>query len=531
MPARIWIQSSNRSRETSLSSAQETVKHPLNPLFILGFCLLVSFSLLLISTKSSPLYPLNDWGDANAYFTMGKGMMNGKVLYRDLFEQKGPLLYFIHGLSYLISSRSFLGVFIFETFSFSFFLFFSYKLISLFFEPKYALIWLPIIAVVILNLKSFTHGDSAEEFCLPFLAFSLYSLFDYFKNVYPRPISDKWVFWNGVVAGCVLWIKFSLLGFWFGWIVSICICLLVNKQTFLAIKKSLLFLSGMAAATLPWLGYFGISHAIPEWINTYLLVNVTDYPNNLSVLPLFHFILSVILFQVKENPIFNVCLGLGIIFFMLSNKIIKSLLHRILLLFCFLSLFLGIYAGGRGFIYYYLILAPFLLLGILVLQDAINTEFKKGIPAKTAEIIALVIFILTLPLNTWLNQNSYMLSWKKQEMVQYKFASIIDRSKNPTLLNYGSLDIGLYTTTGIIPNTRFFEGQNIDPSRFPMVVEAQNQYIKNKAIEYIVIMLPPSETLESQQIPFLLDNYKLLDSERQNFENTDFSYFLLKRID
>ena len=59
-----------------------------NRLFIIFFCFITSFLILLICSKSSPLYPFNDWVDANAFFTMGKGLFNGKVLYKDLFEQK-----------------------------------------------------------------------------------------------------------------------------------------------------------------------------------------------------------------------------------------------------------------------------------------------------------------------------------------------------------------------------------------------------------------------------------------------------------
>ena len=52
------------------------------------YALLIGYACLLMffCTKSSPLYIINDWYDANAYFTMGKGMMNGAVPYRDLFD-------------------------------------------------------------------------------------------------------------------------------------------------------------------------------------------------------------------------------------------------------------------------------------------------------------------------------------------------------------------------------------------------------------------------------------------------------------
>lgn len=56
----------------------------------IGFCLVTAFAGLMICSRSSFLYPYNDWNDANSYFTMGKGMMNGLVIYRDLYDQKGP---------------------------------------------------------------------------------------------------------------------------------------------------------------------------------------------------------------------------------------------------------------------------------------------------------------------------------------------------------------------------------------------------------------------------------------------------------
>lgn len=58
---------------------------------------------ITICTKSSPIYPFNDWVDANCFLTVGKSMLHGKVPYQDLYEQKGPLLYILHALAALIS--------------------------------------------------------------------------------------------------------------------------------------------------------------------------------------------------------------------------------------------------------------------------------------------------------------------------------------------------------------------------------------------------------------------------------------------
>ena len=55
------------------------------------FCFLAASVPLMICSKSSPLYPFNDWPDVNMFFTMGKGMLKGRVPFVDLQEQKGPM--------------------------------------------------------------------------------------------------------------------------------------------------------------------------------------------------------------------------------------------------------------------------------------------------------------------------------------------------------------------------------------------------------------------------------------------------------
>ena len=76
---------------------------------VLGWLLLTAWAMITLCSRSSPLYPLNDWDDVNCFFTVGKAMFSGRVLYRDIYEQKGFLLYVVYGLAWLISRRSFFG--------------------------------------------------------------------------------------------------------------------------------------------------------------------------------------------------------------------------------------------------------------------------------------------------------------------------------------------------------------------------------------------------------------------------------------
>ena len=86
------------------------------------FCLLTAAVLMTLFSRSSFLYPFNNWSDTNVYMTIGREMLRGAVPYRDLFDHKGLLWYFIYAAANLISTSSYLGLYLIEVLSFSFFL-------------------------------------------------------------------------------------------------------------------------------------------------------------------------------------------------------------------------------------------------------------------------------------------------------------------------------------------------------------------------------------------------------------------------
>lgn len=95
-------------------------------------CFLIVLLVLGICTKSSPLYPINDWDDSNGFLTAARMLKNGKIIYKDLFEHKGPLLHFIHVVAVTISANSFFGVFILELIAGTIFIYICYKILELY---------------------------------------------------------------------------------------------------------------------------------------------------------------------------------------------------------------------------------------------------------------------------------------------------------------------------------------------------------------------------------------------------------------
>ena len=211
-----------------------------------GYLLLSAFAILFVASRSSLLYPCNDWNDANSYFSVGKGLFHGKVPYRDIFDQKGMYLYFFYGLAYLLSHTTFAGVFVLELVLAAADLLSIYRILSLYLKKDLALLLSPLPLAAAFASNSFYYGGSAEEICLPFLLAGFYLILRYFKEEYPEKAMDgKTLLFGGLLAGMVANIKFTVLGFFFAWMMCIAIAFLVKKDLKGAVKACGIFLLGV----------------------------------------------------------------------------------------------------------------------------------------------------------------------------------------------------------------------------------------------------------------------------------------------
>lgn len=492
-------------------------------------CLSISFFFLMICTKSSFLYPMNTWTDANCFFTIGKAALDGKVYYLDLFDQKGPLLYFYHTIAAMISYDSFLGVFLIEVLSFSFFLYYAFKLLTLYLKKTTTYYLLPIISFLILTLPAFSHGDSAEEFCLPFLMYSLYSMIKFFKSNESTP-SYQMIFINGIMAGLVFTIKYSMLGFWFAFMMSFFFLMIKVKQYKKAIISCFVFLFGMLLPFIPWLLYFLSHHALQTFYDAYIHFNLFLYP---STTPL---ILRLFMVITKPIKFFATNLGIGIpfvfgcIYLWFTPIILNKRTHKWILCSTFFFLCFSVFFGGISFRYYPLILTPFLLFGMIGIALLIEEKYIS-IYSKNWDAGLIIMTTICLGFSYYASSNTPMMYPKttKEDLVQYQFAEIINQKKNPTLLNYHFLDGGFYLTTNTIPTTKYFQKQNIPDTVFPDIKEEQDRLIKEKKVDF-VITRTKIDRYESFEYPEeLKKNYREVDRKNETYEEKRFRYVLWQK--
>ena len=486
------------------------------------FSFLVAFIILLITSKNSFLYPFNDWVDANSFFTVGKSMFNGLVLYKDIFEQKGPLLYLIYGIGYLISHKTFYGVFVLEVISFTIFLYYVHKIFIMFFDKRYSLVLIPSLAVVITTSSLFVQGGSCEEFCLPFIGISLYYYIKHFKE---KELTNKEIFINGLIAGLVLMTKYTLLGFWIGFCLFIGINLIYKKEYKKLIIYGLVFLLGMLIPFLVGVIYFLINGALKDFIDVYFIFNITAYGSNENygliekILHVFKYCYELL---IELKPL-GLLMILPLVLAFITKE--KNRLFRLSLVGLAYITFFFIAFGLKAYIYYHL---PVFVLAIILNESFMVGIFKKytdKIINKKIFIILLIIYYIGLGLLTYryANYKEYIFM-KKEDFVQYKYAKYINKKKNATMLNMGYLDIGVYTMTGIVPNTRFFEVHNITYDKFKDNLDEMEKYVRNKKIDFIVYAAYD----EVDPPRYIYDNYKLVYKDIYYFESHKYTGYLFE---
>lgn len=489
--------------------------------FTVMFTLILSFVFLLFASKCSPLYVINDWVDPNAFFTVGKGMMNGLVPYLDLFEQKGPLLFFLHGLAYLVSPTSFFGVYLLEGIFFAFFLYYAYQTFRLYLSENVSLLLLPLLAALILSNGAFRMGDSAEEFCLPFLMYSLYLFLAYFKGV--RPLRDKDFIVVGILAGCVLWIKYTMIGFWFAWMMCFFFEYLIRKDYLKAFSNCFSFLLGMGIATLPWLLYFTYHNAMPEFIEVYFLINMNSYSHDINLLEKLWLPFKLFYQNLCKYPLVFWLLLLGIPYFTCSWILSKEKRGRFFFLLLLLFLILTVYIGGFGYKYYFFIFVPFLLFGLVAIFHYLEWSPQN----RKMPFVLLFICLFSFLYLYKTSPNVPDMKLQKEDYAQYYFLKYIE--EDSTLLNYGFIDGGFYLTSNIIPNVRYFEKLNLKRDKFPENMDEQERYVKEGCVDFIVFRSKVTTDPNHLNVPYLYENYEYVDSFIERGKDNPGKYLLFQK--
>jgi len=480
-----------------------TVLQNSEKILAIALCIVSAFGVIGVCSKASFIYPFNDWNDANCFFTVGKSMVNGIVPYRDLLEQKGPLLYLMHGLAWFVSHDSFLGVYFLESICAAFFLYYSYKTIRLYINRNLTFV-IPLMSAICYTAFTFKDGDSAEELSLPFIAVSIFLMFRAIKE--RRGVTGKEALIIGIMAGCVFWIKFSLIGLYLGWFIVYALVSIKERGVRKLLPTAFNIAAGVLVSTVPFIIYFGWNHALMDWLKVYIYDNLFLYSEDkVGITESLSFGFSQ--FAEKNKTIFNLCLAA-----MLASLCQKKKEGFFYITAMIVFEFLLIYMGGKHYRYYSFVMNAFIPLGLI----CICRLFENNIPvwAENKTVIG-ILTLCSILLSFYLTPNRYLFGIDRNELPQYRFAKIMhEEKKDPTLLNYRCLDGGFYTAANIFPNCKAFCKLNMDLQE---MYDLQDRYANEGLCDFIVCKLE-----------FDLEKYELIETMTFPYNDTTQTFYLYK---
>lgn len=429
--------------------------------------LLSSITAITLFSKSSFLYPINDWVDANDYHTIGKSILYGYVPYRDLFDHKGPILYFLHAFNGFVSFRSFVGIYILEIISCFLFLKFSYNSISLF-SNRNAIAIMPVVAFVIYSAWCFEQGDSAEEFCLPALAYGLWVGLKCTKNA--SLLSKKDGIFVGLCIGWIFWIKYSILGFYVGFCLFFAAYCIYKRQIRELAVNMKNIAAGFILISIPVIFYFVWNGAVGDLIQVYFHDNIFLYNATGEDVP---FVKR--LFEIGWYGAY--CRDFIFFLLLIASLAVVARNGRISIIFyftCFVFSSLFAYIPQTIYVYYTLPLSIFVPLGAVVLFPLLQ-QGNKAFSVSLVVILCVAIMFSCL--------NFQIILQPKASRPQYKFKEIICQKDNPTLLNYEFGDMGLFAVCGILPSNKYFFASHLNHD---YIMSKQDEVIRNGEVDFIV---------------------------------------------
>lgn len=233
------------------------------------FLFIIVFIISLIYLNSSPLYKniLPDI-DSSVFQVMGKGMIENKIIYKNLFDHKGPIVYIINAIAFIINNKY--GLFIMELIIAYIGTIFVHKTAKIMLSKKISIIMS--IIYIFISFKYLYGGNFTEEYAITFISIAMY----YIIKILHKGEKNKKLNWIiiGITFAITFFIKPTYCTIWAVFGLVQLICSIKDKKIKELIKAIGYMIFGMLIVSIPIIIYLAVNGAIDAFIDAYFLMNI-----------------------------------------------------------------------------------------------------------------------------------------------------------------------------------------------------------------------------------------------------------------
>ncbi|MBO7609993.1 MAG: glycosyltransferase family 39 protein [Muribaculaceae bacterium] len=450
----------------------------------LVFLAALAIASLLLVSPDSYLHDLYNRVDSAWYYMCGKAWMEGMTPYVDFTDSKGPLLWLIYGIGYLISPRDYTGVFWLSCLSYVATLWLVYRsALLLLGDRRWAL-----LCAVLMPLAYFypyIHEETkTEDFAQPFIALCLYGCLQLiYESRLRHGIIVKLLLLIGASVACVLMMKYSLvpmLGFF------AILAIVAARRHKVKVLTSLGWIAaGFVVALLPWCIYFAMAGNFMAFVKEYFLATF----DTLQYLRDEHGTIIDILRKFRLHNIVTLfpllCLG-------------GSLLHA----FCFSRFrwlapvatlwFFLCTIPNAWWLYYYNTCTWTLFFGI----TAVLVIMKHFTSSPSRFALATAAIAVTAAVGVWsvliVPQNFFTIKHPARD-AYYRYVYLMNQVKQPRVIYWDIYSTGFETAVGGLPACKYWAGQN---GATPKMRQEQEACVKTGIADFVLV----SDTSHDQQL-------------------------------
>jgi len=446
--------------------------------------LLLAAALITLFSCCSWLYPLQPVDDANWYMSIGKSMLRGKLLYTDVHDQKGPLLFFLHEWAAVLSPRSFVGIYLLEVLCAFGFLMLSYRTMRLFAGHGISLALTCTVGVLTYSSDFMWYGDTVEELSLPILLYVLYKTLRYAK------LGELPGVWESVLIGvglaAIFWMKFTVLAMCGGVLAALFVLAWRRRQTMLLLQCLTSAVAGAAGLTACVLLYFVVHGNEADLYHSYFWFNLCLYTDAGKADA------SAAWWPAKLAG------WLTIVGLAASRRASRDVKLAVVLP---LAAELLTFVLFKVYLYYFLTIFVFAPLAIC---------FFRGI-RRRAVLYAGTLAVSAFAVCTNFNLMTLLTGHFPTAVLPLAETVNADTDPEKQVLTVKSYDTGIYTLTDCLPPIKFFSTPN---AYIEELVREQTAYLESGKAKYLIMKTDGFEHYYASFRPDLQRDYTLIQETK-----------------
>lgn len=443
---------------------------------ILTFLALFSTITVFLVSPDSYTHDLYQRNNSAWFFMCGKAWMNGMTPYVDFTDSKGPLLWLVYGLGYLLSHYNYVGVFWITCLLYSVVYLFVYKTAYMFLKDKRHALLCTIVMTMFFFNGVYHREIKSEDIAQPFMMGAIYytSLLLYGEHTTKRTVA-KAMLWLGLCLGATFLIKYNMTIISLAFVAYALVA--VYKDGYGLGRAIALLSAGIAIVWTPFLIYFIAAGNLQAFVFEYF-INV------------FHTVGKV---GAQGNGLLEgLVTKLIVNAFPITIQCIATLSPLVVIYmrrfrgFPFVTFLVAaiINCGNGVLIYYFNNINGLMIFGVVSLIMVVR-EYKHHVWPRFATLFIIIFVLFVTAINNNDRGGNFFTQNGMRRSIFYYYASLMTQVENPRIIYYRCMpnpEFGIVNNS--LPGCKYWA---LQAGATPAMYKEQDQAIESRKADFIAV--------------------------------------------